>query len=107
MAKKPKEPEEPELPKNLAEVLKNKDFLSKFETFSKKEYSMENFNFLTIKSWNSQNLYKLYLAKSAKYELNLPAPLLDKARELGEKKAWDDREWKKIYEEAQKIITRA
>ncbi len=103
MAKKPKEPE---IPKNLAAVLKDKDLLSRFEKFSKSEHSLENFTFLTLKSWNAQNFYKVYLSKSAKYELNLPNALMDKARELGEKKAWDDRAWKKIYEDAQTIITK-
>ena len=93
-------PKEEKPPTKLADVFKSKDLTEKFEEFCKKEHTLENFTFYLLKSWNAQNAFKIYFARGAKYELNLPNTLLDKARELGAKKAWDDKQWKDIMKDS-------
>ena len=92
-------------PKSVADVLKDKELLKKFEAFCKKEHSTENLDFIQVKSWKSENLHRLYFKKGAKNELNLPGKLNKEIAELAEKKLWDDKRWDGIVKDARKEVT--
>lgn len=91
-------------PKNLSDVMKDKDLTAKLEAFCKKEHSIENYNFYALKSWKSENVYRLYFAKGSKFELNLPAKVAAAANALAEKKLWDDKRWDDVMKAAKKEI---
>jgi hypothetical protein len=93
------------LPKNLSDVMKDKDLTEKLEAFCKKEHTPENFNFYTMKSWKSENVYRLYFAKGAKSELNLAFKTVAAAHLLAEKKLWDDKGWDAIMKAAKDEVT--
>ena len=91
-------------PTKLAEVFKDKDLTKQFEDYCKKEYVTENLDFYMIRSWSAQNVYKIYFAKGAKSELNLSDDILGKAREMGTKKDWDNKEWKGLMKDAKEKV---
>lgn len=92
--------------KKIDDIFKDAALSKKFEEYCKKMHGEENYSFYALKSWRSENVYKLYFAEGAKLELNLPAPQLKLARELGTKKFWDDSRWDKVMADAKKEIGR-
>lgn len=87
-------------PKNLKDIIKDKKLLKEFSAFCKKEHCDEALTFVQIKTWKSENLYRMYFKDGAKKELNLPGKVKKEIEELAEKELWSDKRWKKLVKAA-------
>ena len=91
-------------PKKLDDVFKDKALLKKFEAYCKKTHCSENIGFYQVKSWNAENLCRIYLGTKAKNEINLPSKLVKLIDELAGKKLWDDQRWDGIVKLSKKEV---
>lgn len=93
----------PDQPGDLPGIKKNAKLAAALLMYMKKEHNDENFMFYFDKG-NPEAIYKKYIAKGAKQEVNLPSKVSGPCYKLGDAADWDNKAWSKLLTDAKSEI---